>query len=379
MKLFSSVVAAIAAGCLTSGCSNVEGTALKPARPVKAQAAIPAAPSAGIRYSAAIEPFEQVPLAFKSSGYVDELLRRPGADGRVRAAQPGDLVAKGTVLARVHESDYRDRLNQGRARLAEAEAGVEKARLDLDRAKTLFAADSLTKPDLDAAQAAFDTGRARQAAAQADVDLAAAALSDTALTAPASGILLERKIEVGTLVGSGSVGLVLGDIDAVKARFGIPDSMIRSVTPGEPIELVVDAVGGASFPGRVTAVAPAADAQSRVFDVEVTIPNKDGRLRPGMIGTVFVHPIGARTSEATPLLPTVPLTAVVRSKSGSGEYAAFTIERQNGTDVARLRQVQLGDVVGNAIVVVKGLAMDERVIVTGASLLVDGEPVRVIP
>ena len=57
MKLFSSVVAAIAAGCLTSGCSNVEGTALKPARPVKAQAAIPAAPSAGIRYSAAIEPF----------------------------------------------------------------------------------------------------------------------------------------------------------------------------------------------------------------------------------------------------------------------------------------------------------------------------------
>lgn len=379
MKIFNSVVAAMAAGCLTTGCSHVQGTEAKPARPVKAQAAIPAPPSAGIRYSAAIEPFEQVSLAFKASGYVDQILRRPGADGRTRVAQPGDLVTKGTVLARVRESEYRDRINQGRARLAEAEVGVEKARLDLERAKALFAADSLIKPDLDAAQAAFDSGQARAAASRADLELLATALRDTALTAPSSSMLLERKIEVGALVGSGSVGFVLADIDAVKARFGIPDSMIQSITPGEPIDLVVDAVGGASFPGRVTAVAPAADAQSRVFDVEVTIPNKDGRLRPGMIGTVFVLPAGHRTPGEAPLLPTVPLTAVVRSKTGAGEYAAFIVERQNGVDVARMRQVQLGDVVGNAIVVAKGLEMSERVIVTGASLLVDGEPVRVIP
>jgi hypothetical protein len=103
------------------------------------------------------------------------------------------------------------------------------------------------------------------------------------------------------------------------------------------------------------------------------------RLQVGMIGTVFVRPIGEKTVGGSPPLPTVPLTAVVRSKTGAGEYAAFTVERQNGEDVARMRQLQLGDVVGNAIVVVKGLEMSERVIVTGASLLVDGEPVRVIP
>jgi multidrug efflux system membrane fusion protein len=77
-------------------------------------------------------------------------------------------------------------------------------------------------------------------------------------------------------------------------------------------------------------------------------------------------------------LPTVPLTAIVRSKT-AGEYAAFTVERQDHQDVARTRQVQLGDVIGNGIVVLKGLTMGERVIVTGASLLVDGEPVQVIP
>ena len=65
--------------------------------------------------------------------------------------------------------------------------------------------------------------------------------------------------------------------------------------------------------------------------------------------------------------------------SDAGGYAAFTIERRGETEVARLRAVELGDVAGNAIEVVKGLTAGERVIVTGATLLVDGEEIRVIP
>jgi hypothetical protein len=72
------------------------------------------------------------------------------------------------------------------------------------------------------------------------------------------------------------------------------------------------------------------------------------------------------------------VTAIVRSETGTGEYAAATVERQGEMEVARMRHVQLGDVIGNGIVVLKGLEVGEQVIVTGASLLVDGEPVRVI-
>src|SRR5262245_31338791 len=182
MKTLTSGLVCAAVAFAASACSNVQGTEVKPARPVKAQAVTASAPPAGIRYSAAIEAFEQVPLSFKSSGYVDEILRRAGADGRQRTAQPGDLVAKGTVLARLREAEYSERVGEARARIAEAVAGVEKARLDLDRARTLFAAASLTKPDLDAAQAAFDTSQARLAASRADLELATTALSDCALT-----------------------------------------------------------------------------------------------------------------------------------------------------------------------------------------------------
>ena len=367
----------LAVSGLMASCTAARHAETTAPRPVKAQAVAEAATTGSIRYSAAIEAFEQVPLAFKSSGYVEMILRRPGADGRPRVAQAGDVVTRGTVLARVREIEYREQVNSGRARIAETEAGLLKARLDLGRAKTLFAAESLTKPDLDAAQASFDAYQAKLSAATAEVELASTALRDTALVAPDRGILLERKIEVGSLVGSGTVGFVLGNITAVKARFGMPDSMIQALSVGEPIELVVEAIAGARFNGRVTAIAPAADATSRVFDIEVTIPNDDGRLRPGMIGTVAVAPGPA--SSATAGRPAVPLTAIVRSTTGNGGYATFTIERRGDAEIARLRPVALGDVIGNTIVVENGLSVGERVIVTGATLVTDGEAIRVIP
>jgi len=277
----------------------------------------------------------------------------------------------------VRETEYQERVRQGRARAAEAEASLEKAKLDLERARALFASESLTRPDLDSAQAAFDAGRARVDAANADVELATVAMRDTALVAPASGILLERRVETGVLAGTGTVAFVLGDVTAVKARFGIPDSMIPSLTPGERIDLVVEALAGTRFEGQVTKIAPAADPQSRVFDVEITIPNPDGLLRPGMIGTVSVGVRGAPGSPSA--LPTLPLSAIVRSAAGSGDYAAFVIERHGDTDVARLRTVQLGELIGNGVAVTNGVAPGDRVIVTGASLLMDGQSVRVIP
>ena len=80
---------AITLAALAAGCSSVQGVEPKPARPVKTQPVAAAPAAATIRYSASIEAFEQVTLSFKSSGYVDEILRRPGADGRSRVAQAG--------------------------------------------------------------------------------------------------------------------------------------------------------------------------------------------------------------------------------------------------------------------------------------------------
>jgi RND family efflux transporter MFP subunit len=376
MKTVQTVLTVMAAASLAAGCAKVEGEEAKTAQPVRVAAVAEAPAPGGIRYSATIEPYEQVSLAFKNSGYVDAVLMRRGADGRMRSAQPGDTVGRGAVLARLRDSDFRERVAQGRSRLAESDASLTKARLDLERARTLFDADSLTKPELDAAQAAFDAAEARVRSARADLELAEIALRDCLLVSPMGGVILERAVDAGSLASPGVMSFVIGEVGAVKARFGIPDAALGSIRLGDAIGVMVEATGAETFAGRLTAIAPAADAQSRVFDVEVTIPNADGRLRPGMIGSVELG--GARGAAAAARPLTVPLTAIVRGKDGAGDFAVFVIARESGAEVVRARKVQLGEVLGNGIAVTAGLEAGETVVVSGATLLVDGTAVKVI-
>ena len=368
------LTAAAAAGCTKAAAR--EAAALP--QPVKVADVTMAAAPTGIRYSATIEPAQQVTLSFKASGYVDSVLQRPTAGGGLHTAQQGDRVSRGLTLARVRESEYRERVKQARARVDESEASRVKAQLDLERAKTLFASQSLTKPDLDGAQAAFDGGEARMTSVRADLELALTGLRDTAVVSPIDAVILERKIEVGMLAAAGTQAFVLGDVSTVKARFGIPDSMVQAVALGDAIDVNVDAAGAAIFPGRITAIAPAADPQSRVFDVEVSIANKSGALRPGMIGAVTLMPRAVSLGAATAPRPlTVPLTAVVRSTVG-GQFAVAVIEQHGTNTVAKLRPVELGEVFGNAVAITKGVSAGERVVVSGATLLVDGAPIRIL-
>jgi multidrug efflux system membrane fusion protein len=113
-----------------------------------------------------------------------------------------------------------------------------------------------------------------------------------------------------------------------------------------------------------------------VFDVEVTVPNAGGRLRPGMIGTVA---LGAGAARAPAPVLTVPLSAIVRAEPGSQEFAVFVSDENGGREIARLRRVTLGEVLGNGIAVRDGLSLGDRVIVSGATLLADGDAIRAIP
>jgi RND family efflux transporter MFP subunit len=344
--------------------------------PIHAETVAPAGAAGGLRYSANVQPSEQVSLAFKSSGYVREILKIRSNDGLHRNIQAGDTVARGTVLARVRESDYVEKVNQARASFDEASAGLRKERLDFDRAKSLFESKSLSRADFDGARSALDAAEARVAGARAQLDAARIALADCALTSPMNALVFARNVEEGTLVAAGTVGFTLADLSSVKAVFGVPDTVVRALQIGQPLAVSVEAVPGEQFKGRITAIAPSAERQSRVFDVEVTIPNPAGTLRSGMIATVETpHTAGPVPSgEAA-----VPLTAVLRSPSEPDGYAVFVLAGDGENAVAKVRPVKLGEVVGNRIVVTAGLAPGERVVVTGATIVADGDRVRVIP
>jgi multidrug efflux system membrane fusion protein len=402
----------------------------KPPVPVKATAVELNTASSEARYSATIIPRTQVELAFKVGGYVDALRRVRGVDGKMRDIQEGDRITGGTVLARVRQSDYQVKfieaesqasearsgidvskaqyeeavsgIASSKAQLVEAEAAYVKAKLDFDRAENLFASHSMTKADYDSAKAQFDMTSAKVAAARSQVQVIQAKadsakanievihaksrgaqavvqetqipLRDTELRSPLSGVVLEKSIEKGTLVSSGDKAFVVADTSSVKAVFGVADVAVAEMKLGSKLSVESESMPGKEFEGQITSVFPAADSKNRSFNVEVTIVNPEYLLRPNMIVSLRV---GAKKAMTPPLV--VPLNALIKSKSNANGYAVMVVTEERGGQLARLRDVKLGESFGNTVAVVEGLKLGDRVITTGGTMVNDGDQIKVIP
>src|ERR1700733_14771034 len=327
----------------------------------------------GAKYSASIVPYAQVDLAFKSGGYVERIRQVKNPSGGMRNIDQGDWVQKGTVLAVVQQKDYQDKLQQAQAQLARSQAEYDKAKLTFDRTAALYASQSATKPDYDSAQAQLASTAASVSGAQAQVSEANVALAYCELRAPFSGWVVKRSIDVGSLVGPATNGFTLADTESVKAVFGVPDTSISRVRLGQHIAITTDALPQ-QFAGRVSAISPSADPKSRVFSVEVTIPNAKNQLKSGMIASLALNGVQLPQSVLA-----VPLSAVIRDPSRADNFAVMIAEGSGDFETARLRPVELGDTYGNMIATKGGLAFGERVITTGVSLVKSGDKVRVIP
>ena len=408
---------------LTIGCQTKAQE--KTIKPVKVKTVETHTGTSSVRYSASIRPSSQVEVAFKVGGYVEAIKHESG-----RHIQAGDTVSKGSVLAQLRQSDYAAKVNEARsqqgearssletssaqlkeaitavetsrAQLRDSEAALERARLDFQRAEALFATQSITKPDFDASKerfevskAKFDAAKAQLAVAEAKVNTAkfqigaaesrvrtseatvytaSIPLGDAQLRAPLSAVVIERKIEVGQLVSTGTPAFVLADLSSVKAAFGVPDLALQNFKLGDTLTMTTDAVPGTEFTGQITRISPAADQSSRVFDVEVTIPNSQALLKPGMIASIAVNETSGSAE-----VPVVPLTAITRSKADPNAYAVMVVEDAGGKHVARLRNVTLGESYGNSVAVNSGVKAGEIVVTIGVTQVADGEEVRVTP
>ncbi len=263
--LFATIVA-------TSGCQEPTKVAAKSPTPVHVVDVATYSSSEDLRYSASVVPFAQASLSFKSAGYVTEIKQITGADGRRRDIGPGDYVARGAVLAQIRHQDLKNQLDQAAATLSAAQAQNVEASKDYERAKTLYASESLTKPDFDQAQAKFDSTLAAVDQSKATLRQAQLTLQDADLTAPFSGYILARNIELGNLAAPGTSAFTIADTSAVKISFGVPDYAVRRLRLGQQFNIHLQD-DPKEYSGRVTSIAASADEKNRVFAIEVTVPN----------------------------------------------------------------------------------------------------------
>ncbi len=338
----------------------------------------------GVHYSVSLIPNRQADLAFKSSGIVDQIRMVWSADGHTREITMGDPVKAGAMLARVRTVDYRQKLDQAQAEFRNATAQRENAQASLTlaesnftRASHLYQEQSLTRQDYDRAQQQRDSAQASMHQAEAgianaktEIAQAKLALDDTALTAPFSGVVVARHIELGNLAGASTAAFTVADISLLKAEFSVPDTALSEVPLGRQLTIRLTP-GDRELPARITAVSPSADPQSRVFTVELTIRNAGGDLKPGMIGAVEL----TSHAQAQPRIM-APLSSLVQSNADHG-FALFVLD-SGSTPRAHLRPVRIGATNGSNVQILSGLVTGERVVSVGAQTLHNNDAVRVL-
>jgi len=369
---FCILVLSLAAITLTPACRQASSEQ-KPLTPVRTSEVRTIDTGTSNTYSANIQPYQQVELAFKSNGYLVKILQVRDANGHMRNVDQGDYVAKGTVLAVVQKEDYQQKLDQAQAQLARAQAEHERAKLSFGRMSVLYKAGAATVTDYDDTRAQDQSTQAAVDSAVAQVAEAKLALSYCDLKAPFDSWVLKRNVDVGMLVGPATNGFTLADTRTVKAVFGVPDTAMGHIELGSPQTVTTEALPN-SFSGHVTAISAAADPKSRVYSVEVRIDNPENLLKAGMIASITIG-----TPSPPGGVPVIPISSVVRSPSNPEGFAVFVTEGTADVAKVRIQDVTLGNTYGNNIAVSSGVRVGDRVVTSGTNMIKNGDEVRIIP
>ena len=293
----------------------------------------------------------------------------------------GTYVTKNQVLFVINQDQYRAKADKARAQLKKDEAQAQKAKRDLERIRPLYEQNAASQLDLDNAEAAYESAEATVAMSEADLAQAELELGYTIVRSPLSGHISERNVDLGTLVGPGGKSLLATIVksDTVLVDFSMTaleylkskerninlgqEDSTRSWQPNITITLADNTV----YPhkGYVDFAEPQVDPQTGTFSVRAEMPNPKQVLLPGQFTKVKLL-LDVREGALV-----VPMKAVTIEKGGAYIY---TLRKD---DAVEKRFVELGPEVGNNVVVERGLAEGEKVVVEGFHKLTPGMKVRV--
>lgn len=276
---------------------------------------------------------------------------RPEVGGRVAEIgfTEGETVEQGRLLIALDRS-----VNE--AEVASGEAMLELRRSTFDRQSELMKRGSGTK-------AAFDQAQAEMRDAEAALELARARMGKLTIYAPFAGVVGLRNVSIGEYVAAGDPIVNLAQIDPLKVDFRVAENFLAAVRPGQPIDITVDAFAKERFRGEVYAIDPVVDASGRSIQLRATLPNPDGRLRPGLFARVELV-LNERTDALL-----VPEAALVPQGT-----AQFVFKVADGK--AAMVQVETGIRREGMVEIVEGLAAGDVVVTAGQIKLRDGAPVQ---
>ena len=291
-----------------------------------------------IEVTGQVAPIFQAALSSRIQGTIDALFVREGTP-----------VVKGQTLIQLDNRDVR-------ADLARASAEVENTKALRDRMNQLYAQDAVSRQELENATRAYKVAEAYRTTVLAQ-------LSYTIVKAPFDGVITEKMVEAGELASPGQLLLRMENPRQLRLNATVAEGDLRSVSLGDKISVVIDALGEKALDGVVGQILPAGDSQTHTFTVKVDLPAELG-LKTGMFGRFQLEKGTSKTIR-------VPWAAVVERGELTSVFAV-------GSDqIARLRWVKVGRRLGQQVEILSGVNVGESVLLD-ATRGIDDMTVKIV-
>ena len=349
-----SIVGAIALAVLigVGGAAYWAGT--RNAAPAPAAAKAGPAPQ-GVVIEASKVSVVKLPQAIAAVGSLrsdETVILRPEVAGRVSQIlfKEGERVTKGQVLVKLDDSVQQADLDRARANLTLSKTKHDRS-IDL-RNKGFISNQAL------------DEAKNNLQVAQADSELMAARGSKATIRAPFSGTIGLRQVSVGDYVKEGQDMVNLESLDPLKVDFRVPELALSLLRDGQLMQITLDALPDKAYDGKVVAINPLIDANGRAVSIRAQVPNKDGKLRPGMFARVRLFTSANKDTIVVPEEALFPL--------GDDKYVYKVVEGR-----ALRQKIDIGQRREGKVEVMAGLTPDDVVVTAGVIKLREGVPVTI--
>jgi multidrug efflux pump subunit AcrA (membrane-fusion protein) len=385
----------VSLSALAAGCSKTETAQARgrdgTAKPVKIEAVRQETIRRAVEVVGTLAAVDEVTVSSETEGKVSKIL-----------ADLGDRVTAGQALVQLDSEKQQYNFDEQRAALAralaqygapdpqhlpdiektpdvqKADADLQQAKQSWDRANELFKRTLVPRQTLDDAETALQSKRASYDSAQqmaknlrANIQASEAAMKladrqfrDTQIRAPFDGYIEKRLVNLGELVKAQMPVMAVVRVDPLKVVAEIPEKMAPWISNGQLVQLYVDAYQGRTFTGKVSRISPAVNTATRAFPFEALVPNTEAILKPGTFARVHIE--SGKSDEVM----TLPYAAM---QYRYGVNRVFLVDG----DKLSVRELKVGDRMGDRIEIVTGVKAGDLVAVTDVDKLVDGLKVAV--
>jgi len=280
----------------------------------------------------------------------------------------GEFVRKGTLLYRIEPNSYSAKVDESSAEVELKNATVSNTRKEWERVENLYKNSAISKKEYDAALAAYEVAKADLSLSKARLKSSKIDLEYTRITAPISGIVGIKIVDVGNVVNPGTQLVSITQINPIYAEFSIPDTDLHKA--GTSIQKLVKSSGlkvaftyeGTNYSGVIDFIAPQINITNGSVKIRARLNNQNDSLLPGAFGRISITGV-----QNVPVI-TVPQKAILQSKYGSNVMVV-----ENGK--VGMRAIHLGKRSGDYFIVDQGLKEGDIVIVNNFFHIAPGAPV----